>query len=640
MCGITAIVSRQYKNLIQQSTACITHRGPDDVGVFEDEYLGFGQTRLAIQDLSANGHQPMFSADKRYCILLNGEIYNHWEIREPIKHKYAFVSTSDTETVLYGYLEYGTEIFNKLNGIFALSIYDTQTQDLIIVRDQFGVKPLYYYHEKGLLAFASEIKALSFLPTFEADLDYEALVNYLQFLWSPGEKTPFLKVKKLEAGHYIKLNSKIPHEFSTSKYYEIPFDGQYSTKTEAELIDELDEKLFSAVKRQLLSDVPVGFFLSGGLDSSAVVAMAKKAMPTQKLKCYTIDSGDLSKEGIVGDLEYAKLVAKHLDVDLEVVDGQMDILSHFDNMIYHLDEPQADIAPLHVLNICKKARSQGYVVLLGGTAGDDLFSGYRRHQALRVENILEKIPKSIRKQLKNATLQLDSTKSTFRRIRKVFAHAEKPQLERMAGYFSWLNLQTNKNLFRPEIQSIIAKYDPTHILIHSLKNIPLESNHLNQMLYWEMKYFLTEHNLNYTDKLSMAVGVEVRVPFLDKELVEFSCQLPPSLKLKGNVTKYLLKKVMERYLPLEVIYRPKSGFGAPVREWLLNDDVDVVNKYLSKEAVEAAGIFNYKAVHSLCLENKHGKTDVSYTILSLLAIQSWYNQFIKVQPQLKYEQSN
>lgn len=628
MCGITAIISPQYKHLIKESTSKIAHRGPDDVGIYDDAYLALGHRRLAIQDLSPNGHQPMFTEDERYYIIFNGEIYNHWEIRDKIKYKYPFKSTSDTETILYGYLEYGDALFNQLNGIFAFAIYDSLTQDIIIVRDQFGVKPLYYYQEDNLFTFSSEIKAMTVIPTLNNAIDYKALVNYIHFLWSPKDKTPFLHVRKLEGGHFIRLNAKNPNNYKITKFYDIPFTGQYSNKTESELIDELDEKLLNAVKRQLLSDVPVGFFLSGGLDSSAVVAMAKKIMPDKRLKCFTIDSGNFESEGIVSDLYYAQLVAKHLDVDLEIINGQVDIISQFDDMIYHLDEPQADVAPLHVLNICKKAREQGYVVLLGGTAGDDLFSGYRRHQALRIESLLENIPLFLRKKLKHLSLNLNSNKAAFRRIRKVLAHADETQLERFAGYYSWIDIKQNKHLFKPEIQKFIEQYNPAEILLKALKNIPDEKSPLNQMLYWEMKYFLADHNLNYTDKLSMAVGVEVRVPFLDKELVEFSCQIPPELKLKGSTTKYLLKKVMERYLPREVIYRPKAGFGAPIREWILNDSVNVINQAFSKEAIDASDIFDYEAIQQLCLENKSGKTDLSYTILSLLSIQSWFNQFI------------
>ncbi len=633
MCGIAGIISKNNNSIIDDCLQRIAHRGPDDNGTFQDNFIALGQRRLSIQDLSSNGHQPMFTQDKRYCIIFNGEIYNHWEIRKLLEAKYTFKSRSDTETLLYGFVEFGEEIFSQLNGIFAFVIYDTFTHDCFIVRDQFGVKPLYFYHNEKTFAFASEIKAFECIPDFNHAIDYEALVNYLHFLFSPSQATPFLYVRKLLGGYYLKINAKLFLETANfqpqfHRYYEIPFNGQYSTKTEEELIDELDDKLFEAVKRQLLSDVPVGFFLSGGLDSSAIVAMAKRINPDKKLKCYTIDSGDNKSEGFSNDLDYAKLVANHLDVDLEIVDGKVEILRDFDKMIYHLDEPQADIAPLHVLNICKKARHQGYTVLLGGTAGDDLFSGYRRHQALNYEKYFDKIPLFGRKLLKAFSNNLSNKNATKRRIKKILNDIDKNKIERIAGYYAWIDLAKNKNIFSDEVNKHIESYNPTKLLIESLRNIPFELSSLNQMLYWEMKYFLTDHNLNYTDKLSMAVGVEVRVPFLDKELVEFSTRIPPELKMKGKTTKYLLKKMMERYLPKEVIYRPKTGFGAPVREWILNDLHSLIDVNLSNENLLKISIFDNNEIQKLIKENQEGKLDNSYTILALLSIASWFKQFV------------
>jgi asparagine synthase (glutamine-hydrolysing) len=335
------------------------------------------------------------------------------------------------------------------------------------------------------------------------------------------------------------------------------------------------------------------------------------------------------KEGFVNDLHYAKLVAKHLDVDLEIIDGNIEIVKDFDKMVYHLDEPQADIAPLHVRNICQKAREQGYVVLLGGTAGDDLFSGYRRHMALNFEKYHRVVPNFLKNLFKETVNIFNSKNHYVRRAKKILTDIDKSEIERMAGYFAWIGLEKNKKLFKSEIRENIQGHNPATILLDSLKKIPNEKSKLNQMLYWEMKYFLVDHNLNYTDKLSMAVGVEVRVPFLDKELVEFSTTIPPELKLKGQTTKYLLKKVMERYLPKEVIYREKSGFGAPVREWVLSDLKPTIDFYLNKEQINQMGIFDYNEVEKLIQENKEGKVDGSYTILSLLTIVSWYKQFVR-----------
>jgi asparagine synthase (glutamine-hydrolysing) len=630
MCGIIGIIGNDPYDFIIDATKSIRHRGPDDSGTYFENNVGLGFRRLAIQDLSHNGHQPMISEDGNYIIIFNGEIYNHNDIREKLQTKYTFKSTSDTETLLNGYIEYGAKILNLLNGIFAFTIYDRTKKELFIARDNFGIKPLYYYLDKQSLIWGSEIKSFLSYQSFDSTLDYTSLVNYITLLWSPGEATPFVKVKKLLPGHFIRVKTDDLNSLEIVKYYDINFTGNYSKKTEEELIEELDTRLFNAVKRQLLSDVPVGFFLSGGLDSSAIVAMAKRINPDLKLNCYTIDSGlKDSQEGFSDDLHYAQIVAKHLDVNLKVVNGSINILKEFDKMIYHLDEPQADIAPLHVYNICKQARQDGIIVLLGGTAGDDLFSGYRRHQALFFEKYIKWIPNWSIYLVKGVLKKIKTINAKIRRLKKVLNEIKKTKIERMIGYFSWISLDTAKSLISENHQSSIINYNPQDVFKKALLNIPKEKNDLNLLLYLELKYFLCDHNLNYTDKMSMATGVEVRVPFLDKELVEFSTTIPPHLKLKGTTTKYILKKVMEKYLPHEVIYRPKSGFGAPLRDWIINDLDEKIKASFTKERIDSIGIFDYEKVQELIKSNSNNEYDASYSVLSLLSIDSWYNQFKK-----------
>lgn len=629
MCGILGTLNTSSEDAIR-CLDTIKHRGPDFTSYYQHQNLFLGHQRLSIQDTSENGNQPMFSECGDFVIVFNGEIYNHWEIRKSLKGEYRFKSSSDTETLLYGYIEHGIGILNKLNGIFAFAILQISTGEVIIARDQFGVKPLYYYQNGSNILFSSEIKAICASPTFQSELDCKSLLSYIQFLWSPGSRTPFQKVKKLLPGHYIKFNIEEQKQLNPQSYYEIPFDGIYWQKTEAEWIDALDEQLFNAVKRQLLADVPIGFFLSGGLDSSAVVAMAKRAMPDQRLVCYTVDSGNvgMESEGFSDDLYYAQKVADHLGVELCKVKGDIDILQDFDKMIYHLDEPQADLAPLHVYNICKQARKDGCVVLLGGTAGDDVFSGYRRHQALRYERYFRIVPKWVGGALKYIVRKLDGANPKVRRVKKVLAQIGSTPLDRCVGYFMWISHKTSLGLFSKKCQDNIGSYQPLHILKNTFSTVK-DKSLLNKVLMLELKYFLTDHNLNYTDKLSMAVGVEVRVPFLDKELVEFSTKIPPELKMNGVNTKYLLKKVMERYLPHDVIYRSKAGFGVPLRNWIDNDLRPRINTRLSEQSVNELGVFNHAAIQHIISENTAHRIDGSYTILSLLSIDSWLRQFKK-----------
>lgn len=624
MCGITSILGISNHNAINNMMNAISHRGPDSRGIYEDEHLVFGHLRLAIQDLSDLGHQPMISEDERFILILNGEIYNHWNIRKNIEHKYKFKSTSDTETVLNGFAEYGIKLFAMLNGIFAMAVYDKFEKEVYIVRDQFGIKPLYYSLCNHTFIFSSEIKSLCKYPDFDFTIDEEALAHYIYHLWSPGENTGFKNCKKLLSGHYIKINLHAIDDFKTIKYYELPFNGKYSEKDEKQLIEELDERLTKAVERQLLSDVPIGFFLSGGLDSSLIVAIAKKLKPKNKITCFTIDTNlDSSKEGFSEDLPYAKRVAKYLDVDLDIIKADIDIIHDFDNMIYHLDEPQADAAPLNVYNICKAARDKGIIVLLGGTAGDDLFSGYRRHQSIYYYQKLKHLPQYLKASIAYVVGKLGNFNPFNRRLNKLFSIYKYKRVEKQfASLYGWLDQSRVKKLFKNKIS-----VDLDQKFIDGLSLIPDEKSLLNQLLFLETKYFLTDHNLNYTDKMSMAHGIEVRVPYLDLELVEFSTTIPPELKMKGKETKYILKKLAERYLPNDVIYRSKSGFGAPVRDWITKDLKSKIWIEFNEDHNES--IFNRKEVLQLIKDNQNNKIDASYSVWALLAIKSWIEQFKK-----------
>lgn len=638
MCGIIGIID---KNVVSKTEFLepIAHRGPDSKGLFHEGDVLLGHTRLSIQDLSENGNQPMFSADGRYVIIFNGEIYNHWDIRNTMLKDQVFRSTGDTETVLYACIRYGTTILNKLNGIFAFALYDRQTGDILIARDHFGVKPLYFYHNENSLIFSSEIKGI-LNGNINRTINVEAIVNYLTFLWSPGEMTAFQFVKKLLPGHYLQFSAKsLPTYIQPVQYYFSSFDGQYSTASEDVLVDKLDTLLQAAVERQMLADVPVGFFLSGGLDSTLLVAIARKLYPERTLPCFTIDVGDWdadgkSSENFTNDLDYARRAAALLNVDLKEIKADIRIIEDFDRMIWSLDEPQADAAPLNVLNIARLARENGIKVLIGGTAGDDIFSGYRRHQALRYENTFSGIPRSIGSLIRKFVRLLPTNTTFGRRLRKITTNLDKSPRDRMKGYFEWLPVADVKKLFHPRFSKRLSQYDPTTYFDSLLEEIPQEKNLLNQMLFWELRTFLVDHNLNYTDKMTMSVGVEARVPYLDLDLVAFSQQVPPELKMKNGETKYILKKVAERYLPKDIIYRPKTGFGAPVRRWIREDLAVFINERLNKDVLEKQSLFNQQQVNQLIEANNNGTIDASYTIWSLLAIESWIKQFADSEKQI------
>lgn len=569
----------------------------------------------------------MHSEGNKYSIIFNGEIYNHWDIRKEELADYTFKTKSDTETILALYIKHGKECVHYLNGIFAFVILDRAKNQVFIARDHFGVKPLYYSLKGNTFACASELKAL--LPYVDnQEINIEAIQDYMTFMWCAGEGTPLKSVSKLLPGSHITIKLNDVANAKIERFYQLHFPNKVENKyTEKYWIEKLEEKLILAVKRQLLSDAPIGFFLSGGLDSSLLVAIAKKLHPELRLKCYTIDSGE-SKDGFANDLTYARKVAQHLDVDLVEIKVDSSIVSKFDDIIWHLDEPESDPAPFNAYEISKAARKDGIKVLIGGTAGDDIFSGYRRHQALIVDQYFDVIPKWLRAIIKNTIHNISSTKPLVRRLKKLTRSIEQSKNDRFIGYFEWQDFELIKSLFVTEIQKeLTTEHKYFNFLLEQVKDVKSD---LNKLLFLEIYTFLIDHNLNYTDKAGMANSVEIRVPYLDLELVEFSTIIPTNLKMKGKVTKYILRKVAEKYLPHDVIYRPKSGFGAPVEHWVRHELDQYIHENLSVENISETGLYQHQKIKQMIEDNKSGKINASYSIWSLIAIESWMKQFKKI----------
>lgn len=627
MCGILATINFE-SSLAGEALELMKHRGPDANGILKYKNLTLGHLRLSIQDLSEGANQPLFSFDENYVIIFNGEIYNHWEVRREKLSDYQFKTSSDTETILALFIKYREECVNLLNGIFAFVILDKKNNNIFVARDQFGVKPLYYHlSDKGFVC-ASEIKA--FLKyDLDRTIDNTAIQAYMSYMWCPGEQTPFKSVKKLLAGSYMYIDLNDLSKTKINRYYQLKYPAKIENTESLEYwISALENKLTDAVRRQMLSDAPIGFFLSGGLDSSLLVAIARKLNPNVKFRCYTIDSGE-SKDGFANDLYYARKVAEHLGIELIEVKIDSTVVNMFDDMIWFLDEPQSDPAPFSAFLISKAARKDGIKVLIGGTAGDDIFSGYRRHQALIIDQHFDKIPLIIRKIIKNIIVKISSQKPIIRRLKKLIKSIDKSKNERLIGYFEWQDFEFVKKLFLSELQlELKPENEYFKKLLNEVKDL---NDDLNKLLYLEIYTFLIDHNLNYTDKAGMANSVEIRVPYLDLELVEFSTTIPIDLKMHGKQTKYILRKVAEKYLPHEIIYRPKSGFGAPVEHWIRHELNDYIVQNLSQNNIEKSGLFNYSQLQKMIEQNKSGKINASYSVWSLMAIQSWWKQFYSLE---------
>ena len=627
MCGIVGIFGGDL-NSLNSANSLISHRGPDDDGIYINRTLniGLGHRRLSILDTSSFGHQPMFSDDGKLVLVFNGEIYNYKELRSDLKRKgFVFQGKSDTEVLLKLYLSEGKKMLSKLNGIFTFAILDINSELLFLARDALGVKPLYYSTEDNAFAFASEIKALLKLIPNNKELDVESINRYLSFLWCPGDGTPLKSVKKLLPGEAIIVkNGCITDKWL---WYKLPIlNNTNKNLDKGRSISGATKYLRQAVHRQMVADVPLGAFLSGGLDSSAVVAFAREVNPD--IRCFSIETKGKQDKGVVDDLPYAKRVAKHLNVSLDVVSIESHrMASDLESMIVQLDEPLADPAALNVLYISQLAREQGIKVLLSGAGGDDLFTGYRRHYALQLERYWGWLPKSVRTGLKGITKNLNTDNSINRRIVKMFNGAGLNSEDRLINYFRWSDDPLLQSLYSPEFRQQLAGSNSNQVMQDFLEPILTSASSLDQMLALEQRFFLADHNLNYTDKMSMAAGVETRVPFLDLDLVNFAACIPDKFKQKGSVGKWVLKKAMEPYLPKEVIYRPKTGFGAPLRTWIKHDLQELLRDVLSPDSLNKRGLFSSKAVQQLILDNNN-KIDASYTLFSLLCIEIWCRHYI------------
>lgn len=655
MCGIAGFQGRFSRELLNAMVGVIAHRGPDGDGsiVFDEEAgiapVGLGHRRLAIIDLSDEGRQPMTTRCEAcrsngledLALTYNGEIYNYRELWDDLRARgHTPHSATDSEVLLHLYAEYGLDALAKLNGIFAFAIRDGRAHgrpdgvrrgDLVVARDQLGVKPLYHTTTRDGFLFASELKALLRSDRLERALDPVAIHQQLAYLWIPAPRTALRDVSKLRPGTVmIVRDGAIAREWS---FYDIPMGRPRLSGSESEIAAEVHSRVEKAVQRQLVADVPVGAFLSGGLDSSAVVAMMRKARPAHRPVCYAIGFAEEGIDGAPADLPYARKVAAHLDVELREIIVEPRIIERLDDMLFHLDEPQADPAPINALLICERARSEGFKVLLSGAGGDDIFSGYRRHRAIQSQTRWSHVPRFMREAAaatarRQAAGGLAINAPWFRRTVKLFEHADLPMDERTVSYFWWSGEALRRGLYSPAFAAQVDREDTAAPLLESLARIPHEGDPLNRMLYLEGKHFLADHNLNYTDKMGMACGVEVRVPLLDPELVDYASRIPPHMKQRGSVGKAIFKTAMEAELPRDVIYRPKTGFGAPLRRWIRNELAPLVSELLSPESLTRRGLFDPAAVQRLTDADRAGRVDGAYTIFALVCLELWCRQFV------------
>jgi len=631
MCGIAGFQGDFDRALLERMNAAISHRGPDDAGVLHDEEArtGLAHRRLSIIDLSPRGHQPMWDARRSVAIVYNGELYNFRELRaELVQDGYLFHSQSDTEVLLNLYLRDGAKMLERLNGIFAFAIWDPRKAELLIARDGLGVKPLYYTETPRGTLFASELKALLQERSVDRQIDPQAVYDHLLFLWCPSPRTMLRTVKKLEPGFALRIRGgRVAEHF---RFYDLPYDQAPVDWSVGDAVVQVRKYLKRAVERQLVADVPVGAFLSGGLDSSSVVALAQRRL-TSRLQCFTIgfESREAQVEGMAADLPYATQVAKHLGVDLHTIWVGPEMADDLPLMLFHLDEPQADPAPINALYITRLAREHGIKVLLAGAGGDDIFTGYRRHHALMLEPYWSWLPVGLRRGLRRASEALVPRTERSRRLAKALSSADLDGDARIESYFQWISPRVLEPIFSGDLRSEIA-LTRRDLVAEAIGALPPSVPPLNRMLYVEGKFFLADHNLNYMDKVSMANGVEVRVPLLDPELVSLAARLPLNYKQRGRVGKWILRQAMAPYLPREVLRRKKAGFGAPLRYWLRHQLRPLVEDALSPRAISARGLFDPVQVQRLVAANEARRLDATYPIFAMICIELWCRMFVDV----------
>jgi asparagine synthase (glutamine-hydrolysing) len=633
------MAGRADPELLSRMTALIHHRGPDDGGVYvsPDGLAGLGNRRLSIIDLSQAGHMPMSNDDQTLWITYNGEVYNFRELRARLEQRgRRFRSGTDTEVILRLYEEHGVDAFKQLNGMFALAIWDTRRHELLLARDRFGVKPLYYAALNEYLLFGSEIKSLLLDRRVPREPDPEAIHYFLSHLWVPGPGTMFNGVRKLPPGHYLRWRAG---QIEVRPYWAIEWSEETPGGT-AELARELRAILYRAVERHLIADVPLGLYLSGGLDSSALLALMS-AITKAPVEAYTIAfrSQDAQLEQSGGDdVRYAELVARHFGAHFHRIQVEPDIVTLLPKVIWHLDEPVADPAAIATLLIAEAARPK-VKVLLSGQGADEVFAGYRVHMADRFARPLGWLPGVVRRRMVSPALDMLPAAAPHipgvhpglvlafhRYFGKVLAGAELSPEERYIFNRSYYTQPELLSLYRPELRAQFAAFDAGRRHRSYFAEAP-RASFVNRMLHVDLKTFLPELNLTYGDKLSMAASVETRVPFLDYELIEFMARVPARLKLRGLTGKYLLRRAVAGMVPPAIVKRRKAGFGAPIRRWLGADLVEMVDDLLSPDMVRARGYFDPIAVRDLIERDRRGEQDNTYRIWALLTLEIWHQTF-------------
>ena len=621
MCGICGFNWKDEK-LIKRMVEKIRHRGPDAQGTKTFEEASIANARLSIIDLSPKGNQPMSNDDGTKWIVYNGEIYNFPEIRKELEKKgYKFKSSTDTEVVLKSYEEYGVKCLDKFNGMFGFAIWDIRKKELFIARDRIGIKPLYYYYKNGDLIFGSEIKTILESEKVSKKINLQSLYYYLGYEFVPAPLTLFENIYKLPQGHYAVLKEG---NLTVKKYWDLNFE--HKNLSEEEFAEELFEILKESVRKRLISDVPVGVFLSGGLDSSTVTGFVAQ-MYGKKLQTFSIGYDDPT----FSELPYAEKISKYFNTEHNVLIIKPISPEDIEKSIYHLDEPMTDLSTIPFYLISCKAREQ-VKVCLSGEGGDEIFLGYDRFKAAKLNSYYGIIPKFIRtKLIAPLILSLPDQPQKKGAINMLKRFIEGSLYPDEVGAMRWqffMNPSIEKNIFSDRIYENV-KRDPFEP-IYKMRKACSSNNNIEKDIYVDIKLTMADSVLMKVDKMSMATSLEVRVPFLDHKVVEYCASIPPELKLKGFTTKYILRKSLERkkFYPKDMIYRGKQGYSLPVKNWLRNEMKDYMLS-LFNESRLINQFINKKYLNTLINEHLSKKHNHNHILWALINAAIWHKKFFK-----------
>jgi asparagine synthase (glutamine-hydrolysing) len=622
MCGIAGFISKDAaekagrERLLDAMCRVITHRGPDEQGTIVKDRAALGMRRLSIIDLES-GQQPIFDCSGNLAIVFNGEIYNYQDLKKDLEARgHKFKTHSDTETIVHAYEEFGADCVKLLRGMFAFAIYDFRDESLFMARDRVGKKPLFYsLRPNGELVFGSELKTLLEFG-IDREIDYAALDSYLTFGYVPEEFCIFKGVRKLLPGHFLKFKNG---SVTTKQYWDFDYSGTGEAKTEAEYVELVRAKLRDAVKIRLVSEVPLGAFLSGGVDSSSIVALMSE-FSEAPVKTFSIGFN----EDTFSELKFARMAAKQYKTEHHEFIVTPDLVEVVDDLVWHFDEPFADSSALPTYMVSKMARDF-VTVVLSGDGGDELFAGYTRYAIDKRRSGLEKLPASVRRGLLRPISEALPAGALGRNF---LYNTSLDSVDRYIDSVSHFGKLKKPLLYAASMRTNLdGRAGGAEALFRDFASKPVSGDPTDRLLYLDSKTYLPSDILTKVDRMSMAASLEARAPLLDHELIELVQTIPAELKLKGLETKYIFKKAMEGIVPNEILYREKQGFGVPINEWINSELKDRIREDLSAKKTVERGYFDQTHIASLLDEHARGRRDHSHALWILWMLELWHRRF-------------